>query len=235
MRGLLITGTDTDAGKTYVSCEIIRQLRALGHRVGAYKPVCSGATIRENQEVVWEDLEQLSSVIGAEYEKNLICPQRFHAALAPPVAAREEGSKVDSETLYAGLRDWSNRVEAVVVEGVGGWFCPISETETIADFAKQLRFPVLLVIGHKLGAINHAILTIEAIRTSGLDLVGIVLNDMSGQSTVCLSDNQEQILRFAPVPVVGNVEFQGRLEWQRPTDWTTADLWKRITGPPTDT
>ncbi|MEW4489097.1 dethiobiotin synthase [Thalassoglobus sp. JC818] len=235
MHGLLITGTDTDAGKTYVSCEIIRQLRELGHRIGAYKPVCSGAMIRENQSPVWEDIEQLASAIGTEFHKDLICPQRFRAALAPPVAARDEGTEVDSERLYAGLQEWSNLAEGVVVEGVGGWFCPISETETVADFAKRLKFPVVLVIGHKLGAINHAILTIDAIQSSGLDLIGIVLNDMSGQSTVRLSDNQEQILRFAPVPVVGNVEFQGRLEWQRPTNWTTADLWTRMTAQQTNT
>ncbi len=233
MRGLLITGTDTDVGKTFVATLIAKQLVRQQHRVGAYKPVCSGAVIgTAGEEPLWEDVEHLHNAVGKKFSKDWICPQKFTAALAPPVAAELEQQTVDEELLLGGLKTWENAVDGVIVEGVGGWKCPISKTLTLADFAQAAGYPVLIVATQKLGTINHALLTIESVRASGLQVAGLILNQ-SVSNNDCMESNAAQILKFAEIPFLALAEFEHEAELRCYQTSASIDWWETMSEPST--
>ena len=145
MQTIFVTGTDTNVGKTYVCCLLIRKLRAAGLTVGAYKPACSGAEFDVDGRPFWSDIEALRSAAGAELPLDLICPQRYLAAVAPNVAAELEGSTVSSDLLLHGFAAWENRVDALIVEGAGGICCPLSNELAVLDLATQIQAPVIVV------------------------------------------------------------------------------------------
>ena len=229
LTGLFITGTDTSVGKTYLAAQIVRQLVEEGCCAGAYKPVCSGAKQSISGKLVWEDIEELYLATDAAYSRQLICPQAFEAPLAPPVAARKENRKVDERLLVQGLKNWEGQADALVVEGVGGWKCPISESLTVADLAVEFGFPVLLIARVRLGMINHTLLTIESIKSSGLNLVGLVLNDMTGECDLDIADNLAEIERFASIPYLGSIKFCANLQWNRPPRFQCSQLLGHMT------
>jgi len=199
MNGLFITGTDTGIGKTYVACSIIRAAVTQGLRIGAYKPVCSGAEIVDGRPR-WEDVEALAAALQDDLPPERICPQRFLAPLAPPAAAAAEGRRVDEPLLADGVDWWRDQVDLLVVEGVGGWLCPLAESRTIAELAAELGFPVLVVAANRLGTINHTLLTLESIRSRGLSVAGIVLNDVSMRSDLSVATNAADLWERADVP-----------------------------------
>ncbi|OYW20906.1 MAG: dethiobiotin synthase, partial [Planctomycetales bacterium 12-60-4] len=131
-QGLFITGTDTGVGKTHVACLVLRALKSSGLRIAAYKPVCSGALDRPQNPPTWDDLLRLQAAVGGSTTVDQLCRQRFLAPLAPPLAARLEQRQVDPLAIDAGLADCCTRADAVIVEGAGGWLCPLTETETLA-------------------------------------------------------------------------------------------------------
>lgn len=176
MRGLFITGTDTGVGKTHVASAIVRRLRQVGVRVGAYKPVASGAE-NDAGKTTWADVERLRAALAGEFPAERICPQRFVAPLAPPVAARYEGRTVDSTLLRDGALWWREHADLLVVEGAGGLLSPLTDTETNADLAVDLGFPLLVVARQTLGTINHTLLTLEAACRRKLAVAGLILND----------------------------------------------------------
>ena len=207
-RGLFVTGTDTGVGKTYVTTLIARELLAAGLQVGVYKPVCTGSVAGADGKPVWSDVEQLSSVVAGRFEQDRVCPQRFHAALAPPVAARLEGKSVDAGLLRAGARWWQQRVELLLVEGIGGLLCPLTEDETVADLARDLNYPLIVVARLGLGTINHTLLTVEAARNRGLTVAGVVLNQADPAETGAASaTNPAELAARSPVPVLGVVGY----------------------------
>ena len=180
MKTLLVTGTDTGVGKTWIACTLVRSLRAAGKSVGAYKPACSGAEMDARGETIWTDLESLRGAIGrADIPLDAICPQRFLAPLAPPLAARHEGRTVDRALLTEGLAWWRGKADIVVIEGAGGIHCPMTEDATLADLAMEWHAPTLVVSANRLGTINHTLLTLEALRARGVPVLGFVMNDVS--------------------------------------------------------
>ena len=179
--GLFIVGTDTGVGKTYLTALIATELRSRGIRVGAYKPACSGAETDTAGHAVWQDVEILRQAIGREIPAERICPQRFAAALAPPVAARMEGRTVDARLMREGASSWYGRVDLLLIEGVGGLLCPLTEEETVADVARDFGFPLIVVARNGLGTINHTLLTVEVARNRGLRVAAVVLNDVVDQ------------------------------------------------------
>jgi dethiobiotin synthetase len=207
-RGLFITGTDTGIGKTYVAAGIVRLLRAQGVRVGAYKPTASGS---EPGSVgpVWGDVERLHSALGGEFPREAICPQCWHAAVAPPVAARFEGKRIDAALLRRGADWWRERVDLLVVEGAGGLLSPLAETETVADLAVDLGFPLLIVARLSLGTINHTLLTIEAAQARHLTVAGILLNQASPPDSADRSQetNAAELARRTAVPILGVLPY----------------------------
>lgn len=224
LSGLFITGTDTDVGKTFVSVLIAEQLRTEGVKVGAYKPACSGA-VETAGGPVWEDVEALHAAAGGTFGRERICPQRFLAPLAPPVAAREEGRAVDGALLRSGAEWWAARCDFLIVEGAGGLLCPLTEEETVADLAVDLGLPLLVVARAALGTINHTLLTIEAARSRGLTIAGVVLNEVTPADVAAASANAAEITRRSGAPVLGIVAHgrpgrvvrngrQGRVDWR---------------------
>jgi len=210
MRGLFITGTDTGVGKTWVTSLLVRELLAASVSVGACKPVCSGATLDSmTSPPRWEDVDTLHAALNGKFSRELICPQTFDAPLSPPAAAELEGKTVDPELLRSAITRWHNEVDLLLVEGAGGFLSPLTHNETNADLAADIGFPILVVATNQLGAINHTLLTLEAIRNRGMDVLGVVLNnnvtktdEPSATSDRMRSTNVEDIARFGGVEVL---------------------------------
>lgn len=203
-RGLFVTGTDTGVGKTYVAAMIVREAIAAGLSTGAYKPCCSGAVPGPDGESVWEDIEVLADALGRTVDQSRICPQRFRAPLAPPVAARQEQATIDGDLLRSAANWWRDRVDLLVVEGVGGLLCPLTEEETVADLAGDLGYPLLIVAHSGLGTVNHTLLTVEAARHRGLAMAGVVLNEVTPDpSDTSVETNAREISLRGDVPVLG--------------------------------
>jgi dethiobiotin synthetase len=204
-RGLLVTGTDTDVGKTYVSCLIARDLLADQVDFRVFKPACSGAVQDESGRWSWPDLDALANAAGIE-DPHEISPFRFRAPLAPPVAARAEGCTLDLESMVTAYRAIAKSTEFVVVEGVGGLLCPLSDNDLVADFATQIDLPLLIVARLGLGTINHSLLTVEAARSRGLRVAGIILCDSTNAGNdPSTATNASEIERRTQIPVLGVV------------------------------
>jgi len=229
MRGLFITGTDTNVGKTYVTSLIARQLRAEQKRVGIYKPVCSGAELSAEGVPIWTDVESHFQALEGAFDRKRICPQLFKAPAAPPVAARMEERTVQAGLLQEGFEWWRSRVDLLLVEGVGGFLCPLTEHLSIADFAIDVNLPLVIVAPLGLGTLNQTLLTIEAIRHRGLTPVGIVLNQhIAPENSLVEESNPSELAARTEVPILACVQFgqtevlrdpltQGTIEWERLT------------------
>jgi len=202
-RGIFVTGTDTGVGKTYLTCLLASHFQQSGHSVGLYKPACSGAERSESGDWVWDDLERLAAVLPDGVNREWICPQKWKAPLAPPVAAEREGMQVDRDLLRTGAARWLGRVEFLLVEGVGGWRSPIADGETVAELARDLGFPVLIVAANRLGMINQTLLTLESIRNLSLPVSGIVVNSLYGEDDESIGTNADVLRRMTSVPVWG--------------------------------
>lgn len=205
-RGLFVTGTDTNVGKTHIAALIVRAMRSSGQRVGACKPVCSGAVLDSAGVIHWDDIDQLRGALGVDYLDDAICPQRFLAPLAPPHAARAEGRTVDFARLVSGIQWWGEQADVLIVEGVGGLLAPVTEKETAADLARAIGYPMIIVARCGLGTINHTLLTIEAARQRGLSMAGVILNQSHPADEFELAEaNAIEIELRGGVPVLGTV------------------------------
>lgn len=218
--GLFITGTDTEVGKTYVTALIARALRAAGHRVGVYKPAASGC--REvGGRLVSDDAVLLWEAAGRPGELDRVCPQRFRALLAPPLAARQEGKEIDAALLRAGVDCWRARSDVILVEGAGGLMSPLGDEEYVADLAGDFGFPLVVVARDSLGTINHTLQTLIAAATfrDGLPIAGIVLNHPAppGNDPSTESNRRELSVRAVP-PILAEVAWQAE-GFDADVDW----------------
>lgn len=226
LRGLFVTGTDTGVGKTWVASAIASALVAEGNRVGVLKPVATGVKRVED----CEDARILAAALPDEPPLERVAPLRFQAPLAPSIAARQEGKTLAHhevrDAVVDALRWWRERADVVVVEGVGGFLCPLAEDSTVAELAVDLDFPMLVVSRRNLGTLNHTILTVEAIRHRGLRLAGVLLN-ASQPSSGDLAENtnaQELARRLAPLPILADCPHEPTIELLRhcvhPVKWS---------------
>jgi len=177
--GLFVVGTDTGVGKTFVASRIAAALFRAGMKVGVYKPAASGCR-RVGRALVSDDAVALWEAAGRPGELKAVCPQRFAAALAPHLAAKQERKRIDSRLLRRGLDYWRRRSDVIIVEGAGGLMSPIGETDYAADLAADFGFPLIVVVPNQIGAINATLLTLiaAASRPKPLPVAGIVLNDV---------------------------------------------------------
>ena len=175
VRGLFVTGTDTGVGKTRIACALLRALVAAGARAVGMKPVAAGidAAIGVNDDVL--ALESAGNVVAPQAERN---PYAFADAIAPHLAAAVQGVAIDTAAISAAYARLCARADAVVVEGAGGALVPLDARSDLLDVAAALRLPVLLVVGMRLGCLNHALLSALAIRARGLVLAGFVANEL---------------------------------------------------------
>lgn len=184
-KGLFVTGTDTGVGKTLVSCALLQMLRDEGLQVAGFKPVSCGTEAGRMpggngqwlDGGIWADAEALREAAGGTQTLDAVSPLRFKAPLAPTLAAKAEGRTVELDRAREKLAELKASFDAVVVEGVGGWLVPLDDKTLAADFAAELKWPVLVVARTGLGTINHTLLTVREIRRSGLKLAGVILSD----------------------------------------------------------
>ena len=178
---LLVTGTDTGVGKTYITCELVRSLREEGIDAVGYKPVCCGD--REDAELLLEASDNAEPI-------EAINPVWYQAPVTPSVAAELESKPVPLEDIRSHAESMAERHEILVMEGVGGWEVPMSGSETFADMAEGLGWPVVLVVANRLGALNHTLLTENAIRDRGLHLAGVVINHLTEDHDIAMTTNR---------------------------------------------
>lgn len=190
-----VTGTDTGVGKTRFSCLLIEALRAEGRDAVGYKPVCSGDR---------DDAVLLANASGG-LDLDAVNPVWLKAAVAPWVAGMLENRPIDPEVLLEGYRGLAAEHETVIVEGAGGWRVPIAEGYDIADLAADLKLPVVLVVGNRLGALNHAILTIDSIRSRGLEIAGLVINHLADELDTAAITNKGIVEQLTGVPIVAEI------------------------------
>lgn len=223
MPGLFITGTGTEVGKTYVATLVARQLAAAGVRVGVYKPAASGCR-REGGALVCDDAAALWEAAGRPRSLDAVCPQRFEAPLAPHLAARAEGRRVDADLLRRGYEAWLRESDFVLVEGAGGLMSPLSDDDYNADLAIDLGLPLVVVAPNRLGVINDALQTviaasvIDALRPGrALRVAGLVLNDAAAKGDPSRSTNAAQLAARLGPPLLGCVSWRGGFD--REIDW----------------
>lgn len=171
-RGVFVTGTDTGVGKTRVAVVLIRALRAQGLRVAAMKPVSAGNEPGELN----EDVVALLQAVNVDADVRDVNPYAFEPAIAPHIAAKQAGVRIDLDVIAAAYARLAAAADVVVVEGAGGWRVPLNEHEDMADLAQRLGLPVVLVVGLRLGCLNHALLTAESVARRRLPWAGWVGN-----------------------------------------------------------
>jgi dethiobiotin synthetase len=175
MKGYFVTGTDTDVGKTVVTAGLVEALNKQGVETVALKPMATGAEKTENG-LLAPDTEYLMRFAKVELPVEEVTPYCYEPPVSPHIAAADADERIEMEKLVASVRQTAENVPMVVVEGVGGWLVPINESETVADLAVELDLPVIVVVAMRLGCINHAALTMDAIRQRGLVVAGWVAN-----------------------------------------------------------
>jgi dethiobiotin synthetase len=245
--GLFITGTDTGVGKTYVAALMARTLVERGVRVGVYKPVASGVNggwvesarptnatpptpslSQTEREMLMPDAFALWHAAGQPGELDRVCPQRFAAPLAPHLAARAEGKRVDAQLLRDGVAYWRERSDFVIVEGAGGLMSPVTDDDYVADVAYDLGYPLMVVAANRLGVINQTLQTLIAAAAfrDGLPVAGIALNDISpdaGDESLA-SNRRELELRCGP-PLLAHVRWGA--ETIDAVDWVRLAQYRR--------
>ena len=170
-----IAGTDTGIGKTRVACGLVSALARAGHDVAGMKPVASGCR-RAPQGLRNADAEALLACSNVALEYADVNPYAFEPPTAPHIAARTAGVEISIDVIESAFQRLAARAGHVVVEGVGGWLVPLAPGITMADVVTRLRLPVVLVVGIRLGALNHALLTLESMRHAGARVCGWVAN-----------------------------------------------------------
>jgi len=200
MKGVFITGTDTDVGKTWVGQKIIQQLIKVGVSVEPRKPIESGWP----KDITQSDAWKLSHVAKKEEKLDTICPNRFLAAISPDRAAKIEGKLITISQLSAQCRhNFNVEDDFLYVEGAGGFYSPICSDGLNADLAKALNLPVILVVADRLGCINHTLLSIDAIEKKGLTLLGVVLNKIGDYNSDCPNmNNYEDMSEKIEYPLI---------------------------------
>jgi dethiobiotin synthetase len=173
--GYFVTGTDTGVGKTLIACGLLRAFAACGYRAVGMKPVAAGAEPRGDH-VVYGDVEALCAAGNVAAPREVMNPYAFRRPIAPHIAAAEEGVVIDLDQIERSFRALAGGADAVVVEGAGGFRVPLGPATDTGELARRLGLPVILVVGIRLGCLNHALLTADSIAAHGLSLAGWVAN-----------------------------------------------------------
>jgi dethiobiotin synthetase len=204
-RGYFITGTDTGVGKTLIACAMLHAFARAGRRVVGMKPVAAGAT-RSAEGFINDDVLQLRAASNVACELKLINPYCFEPAIAPHIAALQSGITIELSHLAQAYAQLAAQADTVVVEGAGGFCVPLNRAEDTADLARRLGLPVILVVGLRLGCMNHALLTAQAIRACGLRLAGWVANRIDPAMPVA-EENVTALAERLAAPLLGEIEF----------------------------
>jgi len=223
--GLFFTGTDTGVGKTFVTAAVARILRRQGHSVVVSKPVATGAVWKDGR---WasDDTAALAQAAGFEGDLSRITPWTFADPVAPPVAARRAAVELTLDRIIRAVQDRQEPEKAMLIEGVGGLLCPLTEKETVADLVQALHLPLVVVARRSLGTLNHTLLTLEVARTRNLPVAGVVVNETAPPQTLAEETNLLELQKRMQVPMLASVPFQTRLTASVPATLDAVDWWK---------
>ncbi len=202
-KSFFVTGTDTEVGKTTASAALLEAARAAGKRTLAMKPVASGSE-QTPEGLRNEDALILQQAATEDLSYEQINPIALEPAIAPHVAAEQAGVRLSAQRLIGFCRGLQIRpADMILVEGAGGWRVPLNERETYAAVPREMGMPVILVVALKLGCINHALLTAEAIRADGLALAGWVANRVSDQTMANETETLNYLMTHLGAPCLG--------------------------------
>jgi dethiobiotin synthetase len=196
-----VTGTDTEVGKTHVACLLLKQYAAQGLKVIGMKPIAAGCEL-VNGEWVNEDVQQLMAASNVDAPLALVNPYCFNEPIAPHLAAAKAGVFIEIDAIVKAFKQLQSLADIVIVEGAGGFLVPLNESDDMADLAATLDIPIILVVGLKLGCINHSLLTVEAIKVRGLTLHGWVANHIDPEMDVQKENIQTITKQLGLVPMV---------------------------------
>ena len=205
-RGVFVTGTDTDVGKTLISCAFLHAFRLAGKTALGMKPVAAGCEI-QSQGLMCGDVTALRQASSVQAPIEWVNPYAFEPPVAPHIAAEEAGVTIDLERIREAFLKLAEYAEIVVVEGAGGFRVPLNSHEDSADLARKLGLPVVLVVGMRLGCLNHALLTADAIRARGLTFAGWVANRIDPEMAR-FEANLEALQQRLGAPLLGVVEYE---------------------------
>jgi len=208
-RHFFVTGTDTSVGKTTVTVRLMQQLVAQGLTVIGMKPVASGCEWVDGR---WQndDVLQLTAASNVSAPAELVNPYCFEPAIAPHIAAAQAGVEVDFDVIRAAYEQLTTMADVVIVEGAGGLLVPLNATQSIADLIQALSLPALVVVGMRLGCINHALLTAQVLKQRNIDFCGWVANNIDPQMSVP-QENLQSLITGLQQPPVLQVPFQESL------------------------
>lgn len=217
MKGLFVTGTDTGVGKTRIAVALIHALRAQGLRVAAMKPVSAGSAPGGLN----EDVVALTRAANVEADVFDVNPYAFEPAIAPHIAAQQAGVRIELPVIAAAYSRLAAKADVVVVEGAGGWRVPLNDREDMADLAQSLGLPVVLVVGLRLGCLNHALLSAESIARRRLLWAGWVGNHID-PLMACQAENIAALRARLPDPCLGVQDFlDPEMASTEPVQWLT--------------
>ena len=208
-KGFFVVGTDTGVGKTLGSCGLLHAFSANGNKVVGMKPVVTGC---ENGQ--WLDVELLATASNVDVPREHRNPYAFASALAPHIAAAADNIKIDLTVIHQAYIELSKNADVVIVEGVGGFLVPLNDQQDGADLTKILGLPVILVVGMRLGCLNHALLTAKAIQAEGLHLSGWVANCID-PNMMAIDENIDTLKQRLDCPLLGVLPFDEKVDKQR--------------------
>jgi dethiobiotin synthetase len=200
-----ITGTDTGVGKTLLSCALLHAFAAQGKCVAGFKPVAAGCDDDDHN----EDAKALRAASSMQTTYGQTNPYCFPHAIAPHLAARHAGARIDFSRILTSYKELAGQADVVIVEGVGGFCVPLNEKQDSADLAKELALPVILVVGIRLGCLNHALLTLRAIADYQLECAGWIANVLDADMPA-LQENIEALRERIPAPLLGIIPHQAQ-------------------------
>lgn len=200
-KGYFITGTDTGVGKTLVSCALLHAFSANGRKVIGMKPVAAGC-----EDDRWIDVDLLMAASTASAPSNLVNPYALIPPLAPHIAAKQANIEIDLAVIQRSYIELQKNADLVIVEGVGGFLVPLSDQNNGADLARILNLPVILVVGLRLGCLNHALLTAQTVRANGLHLVAWVANTIDPPMSA-QKENIQALEQRLNCPLLGIIPF----------------------------
>lgn len=199
--GFFITGTDTGVGKTWITVALMQALKDRGLTTLGMKPVASGCR-RENGRLVNEDALMLQAGASVYLPYDAVNPFAFEPPIAPHIAAEQAGIRICLATIHDRCRALQCQADTVLVEGIGGWEVPLNREQRVSDLAAVLALPVIVVVGLRLGCLNHALLTFDALERSGIPCAGWVANQID-PSVACLSEHIEALREALNPPLLG--------------------------------
>jgi dethiobiotin synthetase len=201
-----VVGTDTGVGKTLIASALIKHFVNLDLKTVGMKPVASGCDEVDGL-YINDDVTALMQAGNVTAPLALVNPYRFIPAIAPHIAAKQAGITMDLDGIFAAYQQLRAIADVVIVEGAGGFLVPLNPNQTLADLAKKLNVPIILVVGMRLGCINHALLTVEAIRARGLLLEGWVANQVDPEMAM-FEENLETLHQRIDAPCLSIVRYQ---------------------------